>query len=61
MTTRVVDKIEKVLCAVSVLMALIPQWPHLGTNVPTALMPGMGCHSSCFWSLLQSPLSTLSA
>ena len=33
MTTCVVHWIEKVICAESVLMASVPQWPHLDTSV----------------------------
>ena len=34
---------------------------HLGTDVPTVQMPGMGCHSFCFSNLSQSLFSILSA
>ena len=51
---------EKVLCVMSVLMALVPQWPHLGTNVSHVLMLGIVWHSSCLLSCFRSQSSTSS-
>ena len=55
MTTCVVHwcRIEKILYAVSVPMALVPQWPHLGTSVSSAPMLVMGYCCSCLSSSFQ--------